>query len=119
MQMLHLLSKQKVLKVRKNLVIEDVINQIQAVVEYNPKFEEQKPFSSWAKNLFKSGGKSNKSERQAFMERNDYFKVTIYKKSCLGLKSEDENLEPLAHGDGSFLSHLQIDGKVYWELSDE
>ena len=110
MHMTHLLSSNKVLKIGGTMVITDHINDLVAEFEYAPPPEEKK---SRLKSIISAMTPRGRSKHETTLqERSDYFKLRIYETKFNGSRVLR------AEGDGTFLSYVQIDGKVYWKLSD-
>ena len=113
-QMTNLLSSNKVLKVSGQMVITDHVNNLVAEFDYAPKPDEKESaLGSLIRALTPRSRQRPTTDLNPIKDRSDYFRLRIYEVKTNG----DKVLQ--SEGDGTFLSYIQIDSKVYWKLEDE
>jgi len=98
----------RIINHQKSFTLVDSMNEITAEVKftYNPSGTVAK-LTSGFKNLFSRGSKSQ--EEKVF---NDAFTVEI-------VSTESEQKKTLSTGVGSWLSFLELDGEVFWKVTDK
>ena len=104
------------------LIVKDVTNGIHAEVKYNPNFDSSMKgvMSRYTVGWFKSTlGHNHKANRPA---RADDLDIKIIKRANKNSKADPHVLEKgdeiVAEGDGSWLSYVQIDDVVFWQITD-
>jgi hypothetical protein len=107
-----LMMGDRTLNFMKSFTITDQTNQIAADITFN--YEEVGTFSkigSSFKSLF--GGSNAQTEKPL----PDSFKLNIYRMEKDEITYEIKKTD-ICKGSGSWLSHLQIDGDLYWKVGD-
>lgn len=92
-------------------IITDHTNGIEAQVIYNPK-QEGTGYLSAFKKKFWGGGSSNTNSPTVRKQFTDTVCITISRPS----QTDSKEKEVLSTGCGSWLSHIQFDGQVYWQI---
>ena len=73
---------------------------------------------TWGSLASKLGGKKKNEDEPAKPKRGDDVIITIYQKPNQVSKKKVDKIV-LATGDGSWLSHLNFNGKTVWTIEDE
>lgn len=107
-----LVMGERIVNYMKSFTITDEKNRLAAEVTFN--YEEVGTMSKLASS-FKGffGASSQKSEKPLF----DSFNISLYSFSKSKTSNEIQKAE-VCTGSGSWLSHLEIEGEVYWKLTD-
>jgi hypothetical protein len=94
-------------------VFVDKTNDLEAEINYNPWNDNS--YKGMFKKALKWGfGKKKPVEERE--KRADDVHIKIYKNAKSGKKEEREEV---ASGEGSWMSHLMMDGKTYWRVEDQ
>ena len=104
-------------------LIEDTTNHICGDLHYNP-WEEAGGVIKTFKKAFKwtfgralgGGAKEEQPDEDARPKRADDIVLNIYQRKETGV---EEGQELIASGEGSWLSHFQINGEMVWRITDD